>query len=69
MKTRIIFLILALFVFTGCAELLKILQSAGDASADRDEVISGLKEALTYRCKELLQEDCQWKMVIMEMHW
>ena len=46
MKTRVIFLILALFVFTGCAELLKILQSAGELPLTETEVINGLKEAL-----------------------
>jgi hypothetical protein len=46
MKTRIISLLLAIFVFTGCAELLKILQSSGTVPLTEVEVISGLKEAL-----------------------
>jgi len=47
MKTRILFIILALFVLTGCAELLKIVQSTGDVPLNEAEVISGLKEALS----------------------
>ena len=46
MKTRIIFLMLLLFVFTGCAELLKVLQSTGTVPLTEAEVISGLREAL-----------------------
>ena len=47
MKTRILSLVLAILLFTGCAELLTILQSAGSGSLTETEVISGLKEALT----------------------
>ena len=47
MKTRILFVMLALFILTGCAELLKIIQSTGDAPLNEAEVISGLKEALS----------------------
>ena len=47
MKTRILSLVLAVMLFTGCAELLTILQSAGSGSLTETEVISGLKEALT----------------------
>jgi len=51
MKIRILSLILALFVFTGCAELLKILQTAGDVTLTEAEVINGLKEALSTGAK------------------
>jgi hypothetical protein len=46
MKVRYLFLFVLLAVFTGCAELLNILQSPGSAALTEDEVISGLKEAL-----------------------
>jgi hypothetical protein len=51
MKTRILFLMLALFVFTGCAELLKVLQTAGNVPLTEAEVINGLKEALNTGAK------------------
>lgn len=51
MKTRVLSLILALFVFTGCAELLKVLQTVGNVPLTEAEVISGLKEALTTGAK------------------
>jgi len=47
MKIRIGSLIIALVLFTGCAELLNILQTAGNVPLTEAEVISGLKEALT----------------------
>jgi len=46
MKTRIISLLLVLFVITGCAELAKILQTSGTIPLTETEVINGLKEAL-----------------------
>ncbi|MCJ7448947.1 MAG: DUF4197 domain-containing protein [Bacteroidales bacterium] len=55
MKPRVIFLFLALFVFTGCAELLKILQSSGTVPLTEAEVINGLKEALITGAKNSAQ--------------
>ncbi|MBG0859928.1 MAG: DUF4197 domain-containing protein [Bacteroidales bacterium] len=46
MKTRIISLLLSVLVLTGCAELLKVLQSSGTVPLTEAEVIGGLKEAL-----------------------
>jgi hypothetical protein len=46
MKTRVLSLMVVLFLFTGCAELLNILQSAGKASLTEGDAIGGLKEAL-----------------------
>lgn len=46
MKTRIVSFIVLLIVFTGCAELLNVLQTTGTAALTEGEVISGLKEAL-----------------------
>ena len=42
---------LLLVVFTGCAELLKVLQSAGTVPLTEAEVISGLREALNTGAK------------------
>jgi hypothetical protein len=47
MKKRILSLLLVLFIFSGCAELLKVLQSAGEGPLTETEVINGLKEALS----------------------
>lgn len=47
MRVRNILLIFLLAVFSGCAELLNVLQSAGNVPLSEDEVVSGLKEALT----------------------
>jgi hypothetical protein len=46
MKTRIVSFVVLLIVFTGCAELLNVLQTTGSAALTEGEVISGLKEAL-----------------------
>ena len=55
MKTRIFSLVLAMFLITGCAELLNILKSAGPASLTEAEVIRGLKEALTVGARNSAQ--------------
>jgi len=47
MKIRILSLFAALLFFTGCAELLNILQSGANIPLTETEVINGLKEALT----------------------
>jgi membrane-associated HD superfamily phosphohydrolase len=46
MKTRILFSAILILLFTGCAELMKVLQTAGNLPLTEAEVISGLKEAL-----------------------
>lgn len=51
MKTRILFSAILIFLFTGCAELMKVLQTAGNVPLTEAEVISGLKEALTTGAK------------------
>jgi len=48
MKTKIIALFISLVIFTGCAELMQVLQTVSTTGALTEaEVISGLKEALT----------------------
>jgi len=51
MKTRILFSAILILQFTGCAELMKVLQTAGNVPLTEAEVISGLKEALTTGAK------------------
>jgi hypothetical protein len=47
MRTRILALAVALLLFAGCAEVLKVLQSStGPVPLTEGEVVSGLKEAL-----------------------
>jgi len=47
MKVRIISLIALMMIFSGCAELLNVLQTAVPVALTESEVISGLREALT----------------------
>ena len=47
MKKSIPALLLIVFLFTGCAELVKILETAGPATLTEAEVARALKEALT----------------------
>lgn len=48
MKTKIIALFLSMVLFTGCTELMQVLQTVSTTGALTEaEVISGLKEALT----------------------
>jgi len=51
MKVRYILLIFLLAVFSGCAELLNVLQSPGNVPLSENEVVSGLKEALALGAK------------------
>ncbi|OFY68551.1 MAG: hypothetical protein A2V64_13370 [Bacteroidetes bacterium RBG_13_43_22] len=52
MKTRAILFILLMIAFTGCAELLNVLQSvSGPLPLTETEVVNGLKEALTTGAK------------------
>lgn len=51
MKTRVLALLIIVFLFTGCAELVKVLQSATNMPLTEAEVISGLKEALSTGAK------------------
>jgi len=51
MRTRIIFSAILILLLTGCAELMKVLQTAGNVPLTEAEVISGLKEALTTGAK------------------
>ncbi len=46
MKTRAILFLAAILIFSGCAEVMKMMQSASPVPLTEDEVISGLKEAL-----------------------
>lgn len=46
MKTRIISFIVLLLIFSGCAELINVLQTTGTTTLTEGDVISGLKEAL-----------------------
>jgi len=47
MKPKAIFLFLCLLILAGCAEVLNVLQTAGPAPLTEQEVVNGLKEALT----------------------
>ena len=51
MKIRYIGLFITLIVFTGCAELLNVMQSSVAVPLTEDEVVSGLKEALEVGAK------------------
>lgn len=51
MKVRFILLIFLLTVFSGCAELLTVLQSPASVPLTEDDVVSGLREALTIGAK------------------
>ncbi|HOB84448.1 MAG TPA: DUF4197 domain-containing protein [Bacteroidales bacterium] len=51
MKTRILLSAILILVFTGCAELMKVLQTVSNVPLTEAEVISGLKEALTTGAK------------------
>jgi len=51
MKSRIFVFIIMMFIFTGCAELMNILQTTGTAALTEADVISGLKEALVTGAK------------------
>jgi len=46
MKSRVYVFIIMMFIFTGCAELMNILQTTSTAALTEADVISGLKEAL-----------------------
>lgn len=46
MKKRILILASALLMLAGCAEILKIMETAGPAALTEREVVNGLKEAL-----------------------
>jgi len=46
MKSRVYVFIIMMFLFTGCAELMNMLQTTGTAALTEADVISGLKEAL-----------------------
>lgn len=57
MKARIITLIAASLLISGCAELMKVMESTGGtAPLTEAEVISGLKEALTTGAKKSAQK-------------
>lgn len=55
MKARTISFIALMLIFSGCAELLNILQTAGTLPLTESEVISGLKEALSTGAKNSAQ--------------
>jgi hypothetical protein len=51
MKPKTIIFIMLMVVLAGCAELMTVLQSAGNLPLTESEVIGGLKEALTLGAK------------------
>ena len=51
MKVRHLFLFILLILFSGCAELINVLQSPAGVPLTEDEVVSGLKEALSLGAK------------------
>lgn len=55
MKVRIIVLFAALLIFSGCAELMNIMQSVGPVPLTEEEVVNGLKEALMTGAKNSAQ--------------
>jgi hypothetical protein len=55
MKTKTITLIVLMLVFTGCAELLNVIQSAGPLPLTEGDVAGGLKEALITGAKNAAQ--------------
>lgn len=56
MKAKTFSLVLLMLLLAGCAELLNILQSAGNLPLTESEVISGLKEALITGAKNSAQK-------------
>jgi hypothetical protein len=46
MKSRAVILIALMLIFTGCAEVMNLLQTVGPVPLTEEEVASGLKEAL-----------------------
>jgi hypothetical protein len=55
MKIRTISFVLLILLFTGCAELLNVLQTSGPLPLTETEVINGLKEALSTGAKNSAQ--------------
>ncbi|MBK7132211.1 MAG: DUF4197 domain-containing protein [Bacteroidales bacterium] len=55
MKTRIISVLVAVMILTGCAEVMSLLQSASPVPLTEAEVINGLKEALMTGAKNSAQ--------------
>ena len=55
MKARAIAFIAAIFILTGCAEILSVLQSVSQVPLTEEEVINGLKEALMTGAKNSAQ--------------
>ncbi len=55
MKTRIISVLVALMILTGCAEVMNLLQSVSPVPLTEEEVINGLKEALMTGAKNSAQ--------------
>jgi hypothetical protein len=47
MKGKLLILVLLIFLSSGCAEVLNVMQTSGTGPLTEDEVIRGLKEALT----------------------
>jgi hypothetical protein len=56
MKARIFSGIILMVVFTGCAELMNVLQSAGPLPLTEADVAGGLREALTTGAKNAAQK-------------
>jgi hypothetical protein len=51
MKVRYLLLTAVIILFSGCSELLKVMQTSGNLPLTEEEVISGLKEALSTGAK------------------
>jgi hypothetical protein len=47
MKVRYLLLVAVILIFSGCSELLKVMQSSANIPLTEEEVINGLKEALS----------------------
>jgi hypothetical protein len=55
MKARTISFIAVIFIIAGCAEILNVLQSASPVPLSEEEVVNGLKEALSTGAKNSAQ--------------
>jgi len=56
MKTRILSVVAALLILTGCAEVMNLLQTVSPVPLTEEEVINGLKEALMTGAKNSAQK-------------
>ncbi|MFO7769631.1 MAG: DUF4197 domain-containing protein [bacterium] len=56
MRTRVLSIVMAVTLLTGCAEALKVLEDASSAPLTEQEVAEGLKQALTTGARNAAEE-------------